>query len=56
MTSIELQDHHYEAYTQYVIDMTAQRLTPIRSRDFHNNTTGRAPVDLLYGKPSAQAA
>ena len=56
MTSIELQDHHYEAYTQYVIAMTVQRRTPVRSRDYHSRTTGLTPVDMLYGNPDTQAS
>ncbi len=53
---VQLQDYHYRAYTEYVIDMTARGLTPIRSRDFHSNTTGLTPIDTLYGNPVPEAA
>jgi hypothetical protein len=55
-TFVQLQDYHYRAYTEYVIDMTAKGLTPIRSRDFHSNTTGLTPIDTLYGNPVPEAA
>ena len=53
---VQLQDYHYRAYTEYVIDMTARGLTPIRSRDFHSNTTGLTPIDTLYGNTVPEAA